>query len=542
MKPTTRLQLMKNTILISFALHLFGGAWIYAEDWPQWGGHDAGRNMYSPAKNLPDRFDPGAFKRGTEEIDLSTTTNVKWVAKLGSHALGNPTVANGRVFVGTNNETPRDPQHQKDRSILMCFNEETGEFLWQLVVPKLKSGIVNDYPGYGLFSSAKIEGDRVYLVTTRCEVLCLDVNGMANGNTGPYKDEAQYMVLDLDQPPATIGPKDADIIWRYDMMHELGVFPHNGSNCSPLIIGDRVYVNTSNGPDWSHINVPSPYSPSFIALNKQTGELEAEDDAGIGFRLLHGQWANPSAGHVNGRWLLFYGGGDGWCYAFDAEPVPGEDGESKLSTVWKLDCNPAEYRAKPYSQADGPSEIISTPVFYKNRVYVAIGQDPEHGEGVGNLVCIDATKEGDITQTGVIWSYHGIHRSMSTVSIDPETGLLFAADYSGYIHCLDADSGELHWIYAMKAHVWGSTLVADGKVYIGNQDGDFVILPARKDFDPKKEQPISETNLQAPIASTPIVANGVLYVASNTHLYAIQDPGSRTVVKDELSTVKLEKE
>ena len=80
-------------------------------DWPRWGGNDLGRNMYSAAKGLPDRFDPGKPKPGTEDIDLSTTKNVKWVARLGSQAYGNVVVSGGRVFIGTNNENPRDPAH-----------------------------------------------------------------------------------------------------------------------------------------------------------------------------------------------------------------------------------------------------------------------------------------------------------------------------------------------------------------------------------------------------------------------------------------------
>ena len=94
------------------------------------------------------------------------------------------------------------------------------------------------------------------------------------------------------KPKAKIGPKDADIIWRYDMMDELGVFPHNASNCSILIVGDIIiYVCTSGqavrtGP---HSNIPSPNSPSFIALDKKTGELLGEDDAKIGPHIFHGQ-------------------------------------------------------------------------------------------------------------------------------------------------------------------------------------------------------------------------------------------------------------
>ncbi|MFM7804515.1 MAG: PQQ-binding-like beta-propeller repeat protein, partial [Verrucomicrobiota bacterium] len=68
---------------------------------------------------------------------------------------------------------------------------------------------------------------------------------------------------------------------------------------------------------------------------------------------------------------------------------------------------------------------------------------------------------------------------VSSVSIDPSTGLLFIGDFSGFVHCLDAETGKLHWVYDMKAHMWGSTLAADGKVYVGDEDGDFVVLAAK---------------------------------------------------------------
>src|SRR5207244_5022213 len=134
------------------------------------------------------------FKSGTEEVETKGVKNLKWVAKIGSQSYGNVTVAAGKVFIGTNNENPRDQRHQGDRSILMVFDEKSGEFLWQLVVPKLASGKVNDWENLGLLSSPTVEGDRVYLVTSRCEVICLDVNGFANGNDGPFKDEGQYYV------------------------------------------------------------------------------------------------------------------------------------------------------------------------------------------------------------------------------------------------------------------------------------------------------------------------------------------------------------
>lgn len=508
----------------------------FAEDWPRWGGNDPGRNMYSSATGLPDHFNVGKFKPNGEEVDMSTTKNVKWAAQLGSQAFGNVVVSGGKVFIGTNNENPRDPQHQGDRSILLCFDEKTGEFLWQLVIPKLASGKVNDWEGLGLLSSPCVEGNRLYVVTSRCEVLCLDTEGMANGNDGPFTDEAQY-VAGPGKPKAKIGPKDADIIWRYDMMDELGVFPHNASNCSILVVGDLIYVCTSNGQDWTHSNIPSPNSPSFIALNKKTGQLVGEDDAQIGPHIFHGQWSSPSTGVVNGKQLIFFGGGNGFCYAFDATPVK-EGDTSYLKTAWKYDCNPPERWAKDqahkYPGAEGPSEINATPVFYKNRVYVAVGQDPEHGEGVGNLTCIDATKTGDVTKTAKIWSYDKIHRSLSTVSIDPKTGLLFVGDFSGFLHCLDAETGQLYWTHDMKAHIWGSTLVADGKVYVGDEDGDLVVLAVSKE-----KKIISTTNLGAAIYSTPVVANGSIFVGSQTHLYSFYDESKNPALKDQPSKLDL---
>ena len=493
-------------------------------DWKRWGGSDNSGNMYSIEKNAPVEFDIG--KRNEKgEIDLSSTKNVKWIAKLGSQSYGNVTIAKGRVFIGTNNEFPRDERHIGDRSILLCLSEQTGELLWQLVITKHPAGKAIDWDNLGLLSSPTIEDDRVYIVTTRGEVLCLDINGMRNGNDGPFTNEADYVVQDTGLPPVKPTEKDADIIWRFNMLDDLGVLPHNAANGSVLILGNISYTTTSNGVEPNHTYVPFPFAPSVIALNKVTGELIAEDDTQNGMNIFHGQWSSITSGKVNGKNLIFFGGGDGWLYALDAEPVK-KDGKNVLPVVWKADCNPEEYKFKnglpiKHPDPEGPSEIVATPVFYKNRVYVAIGQDPEHGEGVGRLTCWDATKTGDITKSGLIWDFREIKRSLSTVSIDYETGLLFIADFSGFVYCLDAENGKLYWTFDMKSHVWGSTLVADGKVYIADEDGDFVILPARKDFNPKKDKPIFETNLNEPCYATPVFANGVLYVSTPSYLYAI---------------------
>jgi len=488
-------------------------------DWPMW-GRTPDRNMIGEAKNLPVNVEPGDYVSGTDDIDPSTTENVLWVAKLGSQAYGNVTVAGGKVFAGTNNESPRDPKQLGDRGVLMAFNEENGEFEWQLLIPKLGAGKVSDWEYVGLCSSPAVEGNKVYVVTNRGEAVCLDLNGLANGNDGPFQDEANYMSADGNPVELTNG--HADILWIYDMREELGVFPHNVSSCSPLVVDDLLYVSTSNGVDWSHNNIPAPFSPALVALNKTTGELVGEEASQVSERVLHASWSSPAYGDINGTPLIIWGGGDGICYGFEPKPVVGSEGYEILNEVFRYDANPPEYRMKggkpiKYATYPGPSEIISTVVVHDNKAFALIGQDPEHGDGVGMLSAIDASMKGDITGKA-IWTYKDIGRTVSTPSI--YNGMIFVAEYDGDIHCLDLDTGKVNWVHATDSRIWGSTLVADGKVYLPNEDGQLVVLAATKE----KEE-LATVEFFTPIYSSPVVAKDVLYVATQTHLYALKKGG-----------------
>ncbi|MGE5607945.1 MAG: PQQ-binding-like beta-propeller repeat protein [Bacillota bacterium] len=499
------------------------GASVRAEDWPQW-GRDGSKNAVSPEKGLVSSFEPGKFKADGEEIDPATTKNIKWIARLGSAAYGNPTVAGGRVFVGTNNEPAKDPKYQGDYGIVQCLEEGSGKLLWQLAVPKLAAGKNCDYEQVGICSSPAVDGDRVYLVTSRCEVICLDVNGLANGNDGPFKEEGQY-VAGPGKPPIEVGPKDADILWRFDMRDELGAFPHQMTASSVLVAGDRLYVTTSNGRDWTRKHIPSPDAPALICLDRRTGQLLGQERSGISRRAFLSNWSSPALGKVNGQDLIIFGGGDGICYGFDPVPVKGADGIGVLKEIWRYDCNPPQRRVrdgKPskYGDPKGPNEIIATPVFHNGRVYVATGQNPEQGDGAGCLSCIDPAKVGDITTGGKIWADEEMPRSLSNVAI--ADGLLYHVDYAGIVRCYDAENGKLYWQHDTETRVWGSPLVADGKVYLGGESGAFVILAAGKE-----KRVIGQMTFESPIFSSAIVANGVLYVATEKHLYAIQEGGKR---------------
>lgn len=494
-------------------------------DWPTW-GRDATRNMVSPAKGISLDFKPGDIGPDGKPID---TEGLKWYAELGSQAYGSATVHGGKVFVGTNNEKPRDPNVTGDHSVVMCFDEKTGEFLWQLAAPKLDAGKINDWEYLGICSSVAVEGKYGYVVTNRCEVLCLDLEGMADGNDGPFQDEGKYVVGGLEKVNTVeaqeLDKKTADIVWGFDMRTELGVFPHNISSNTVTITDKYIWVATSNGVDWSHLNIPSPQAPTFIALDKKTGQLVGEEAEDISPHTLHCNWSTSSHGMIAGKDTVVFGGGDGIVYGFDANEFTTEkDGDDEfqlLKALWKVDVCPKEYRfdenGEPikYATYPGPSEMISSPVIYNDKVYAVIGQDPEHGEGVGAITCIDPSK--GTGQDAIVWQFKEISRSISTPSI--VDGLVYAADYSGRVFCLDAETGEKYWMYDTLSHIWSSTLYLDGKILIANEDGELVALKAGKEMEE-----IKTISFPSPIYASCLVANGTLYVMTQTHLYAFGQP------------------
>ncbi|MCU1265843.1 MAG: Pyrrolo-quinoline quinone repeat-containing protein [Acidobacteria bacterium] len=446
-------------------------------DWPMWGG-SPDRNMVSNMKGLPTTW------------DVKTKKNVKWVAQLGSQSYGNVVVAGGQVYVGTNNEGVRDPKVTGDKGILMAFREADGEFLWQAVSDKLVAGRVNDWPYQGVCSSPLVEGDKLYYVTNRAELVALDTKGFRDGkNDGPYTDEKLK------------GEKDADVLWKFDMMEEVGSLPHNMANSSPVSFGDLLYVSTSNGQDESHVNIPSPKSPAIIAVSKTTGKLVWEDNS-VFDRILHGQWSSPTVGKIGGVDMVIHAQGDGWIRGYEA--LTGKK-------LWEFDTNPKD-SVWPKTR----NELISTPVIYEDRVYIANGQDPEHGEGVGHMYCIDATKRGDITKDGLVWHYDKIRRSISTPAI--KDGIVYEADFSGFLHALDAKTGQPFWTHDLFAAIWGSPILIDGKIYLGDEDGDVVILQ-----EGKTKKVLSEVNMGSSVYSTPVPANGTLYISNRNQLYALAE-------------------
>jgi outer membrane protein assembly factor BamB len=482
---------------------------VYADDQSQWGRRYS-RNMVSDETGLPEALDP------------ATGENIKWVANLGAQTYSTPVVSGCRVLIGTNNDRPRNPQHKGDRGVLLCLDEEDGSLCWQLVVPKLTPALYRDWPRSGICSPATVEGDRVYIVSNRGEVMCLDLHGLTNGNDGPYKDEGRHMTA-RNAEPEEVSETDADIIWLFDMQAEAGVHQHDAAHSSILLHGRFLYVNTSNGLNDKHQFIPATDAPSLIVLDKMTGRLAAQDAEHIGPRIFHSTWSSPAAGEVNGRSMVFFCGGDGVCYAFEAlQTVPETASVPKLKKLWQFDCDPTAPKENVHqylrNHRESPSNIKSMPVFHKGRVYITYGGDIWWGKNRSWLKCIDATNTDDLTNSDELWSYELNGHCCSTPSVQDD--LIFVTDCEGYIHCVDAETGKPFWNHDAGDEIWASTLVADGKVYIGTRRGNFWVFAASKN-----KKIISSIKLDSPIHGSPVAANGVLYIATMKNLYAVKASG-----------------
>ncbi|MEO8498197.1 MAG: PQQ-binding-like beta-propeller repeat protein, partial [Planctomycetota bacterium] len=160
-------------------------------DWNQWGGTSY-RNNTPIGKDIPIEWEVGDFDRKTGDWISDKAVNIKWVAAVGSQTYGNPVIAGGHVYVGTNNGKgwlKRYPSNI-DLGCLLAFSEADGSFLWQDSSEKLPTGFVHDWPLQGICCAPYVEGDRLWYVTSRGEVKCLDTAGYHDGeDDGPVQNQ-----------------------------------------------------------------------------------------------------------------------------------------------------------------------------------------------------------------------------------------------------------------------------------------------------------------------------------------------------------------
>ena len=371
---------------------------------------------------------------------------------------------------------------------LLCFDEQTGRFRWQHLTPRIGERHV-DFGGCS-GSTPLVEGERLWFITNRWEVICLDI--------GPLLK-------------ATGEPRE---VWKLDMRRDLKVLPFSTVMSPSLrcMIGasyqGKIYVITGNGVDETRRNVPAPQAPSLVCIDKDSGKVIWSDNS-PGKEILMGQWSSPLVAEINGKAQVIAPQGDGWIRSFEA--VSGK-------LIWKCDLN-----KKSSTFPIDRNPIIAVPVLYQGRIYVTPGQDRERGEGPSALWCLDPAKEGDISEElddgplpekpgqdsfplggprkgrpnpncGVVWKFDRVaappgkkpprmdQMGRTVASVTAADGLVIVPAFDGFVHCLDASTGKRLWVFDAEASIEGSPLICDGKIYIADEDGNVTVLALSREL------------------------------------------------------------
>lgn len=458
--------------------------------------------MLPAAQALPAAAEPPAAINATDALrptgnppvdwDPASGRNIVWSTPLGNETFGRPVVAGDQVYVGTDNAQRLNPACQDACGVLLAFGSKDGEFRWQDAAPRVKRGL-REFLLPSTTGAACVDGDRLYYVTAECQLRCLDTQGFQDSeNDGPFQEET------------FVGIGSSDIIWELDMCARLGVFPHEASNSEVAVVGGLLVVCTSNGRNEGHTRVPSPRAPSLIAVNKHSGEVVWRA-SGRAEQLLHGQWSSPVVAWVGGRAQVLFGGGDGWLRAFDA--ATGRE-------IWSFDGNPAEAEWRPRPGVFSRNSIIAAPLYQDGRVFLAMGEDPSHGNGPSLLYALSPNGQGDVTQSRRLWTCREVGRVVGTPVA--QDGLLYVGDLGGTLFCLEQATGAVVWKRDTDAAIWGCLLLTKDRLYVGNEDGVMTVLRAGR----RKEE-LAKIEMDAPLYARPALVGDTLWAATANRLYQI---------------------
>lgn len=478
-------------------------SWASAEDWPM-----RGRSR----DHNPVSLEQGAPLDWQIHSDEHKPRNIRWSVSTSGYAFGGPVVANGLVWSGGSNSNPLVPSVNGDRGVLACFRESDGKFLYQYTASRLAK-YTNDWPMNGLSGSPLIERGRLWFITNRREVVCLDIAALQRGD-GPAKE-----------------------LWKYDLVAEHGVVPASpqihwhDTVGSVAIHNDLLFVPTGNGVAVDHpgaTKIKAPQSPAIVCLRKDDGMLVWKDhsagDTGYG-----GHHASPLVVETSGEVQVIHPQADGWVRSYAAEC-------GKL--VWQFDTNYKEGKWDWTSHERSKSVVTATPVFADGRVYFAQGRDHEFRKKFGRMFCIDPTRRGDISpelddgqgrgkpnpNSGLIWEFTNqtgdpsARLEETNASAAVAAGLVIIPDASGKVHCLDAITGHRYWAHDLSAQVFGDPLIVDRKIYVGDDNGNVTVFKLSKTLEL-----LATREMNQQIISPPVFANKTLYIQTMSTLHAIQE-------------------
>ena len=333
--------------------------------------------------------------------DIETGRNVAWSVPLGGDAFGRPVVADGVVYVGTDNALQRDPRFPDPCGVLAAFRASDGTFLWQDLAPRVDRGL-GEFLLPSTTSAPYVEGGRLYYVTAECQLRCLDVSGGADPprvGARPVRPARRLPARIVQQRRAPPG-RPAD---RLDFQRA-----EPGAHARPLAAGAE----------------PRRGRQADRRGRLAGGRRRRARAARAVVQPGRDQRRGADAGPLRRRRRV----------APAYEPRTGEES-------WRFDGNPKDARSLAAPGVLSRGAIIASPVYGDGRVFIAMGDDPSHGDGPSLLHALrPSDAAGDVTDTHRLWTSRDVGRVVGAPVVDG--GLLYVGDLGGRLTCLDAATGS----------------------------------------------------------------------------------------------------
>ncbi|MCA9050074.1 MAG: PQQ-binding-like beta-propeller repeat protein [Planctomycetaceae bacterium] len=408
-----------------------------------------------------------------ETWNPETKENLLWESPIGGRAA--PIIIDGRVYLDCRTEhnvAAGNPELIHAQEQVVCRDAATGEVIW---VDKFN------------VSQTDIPAPRVGWASM--------VGDPSTGNVYLHSVSGVFRCYD----------RDGKVLWEHALGEEYGkISGYGGRTQTPIIDEDRIIVGFF-GLNWGRNAVPPPKS-AYYAFDKNTGDLLWVSL--FGGRPLDTSYSNPVVAVVDGQRLLIAGGADGGIHAINARTG---------QFVWTFDLSKRGLNA--------------TPVVDGNLVYISHGEDNVDSLEFGRVQCIDARGTGNITKTNSVWRRDGIKAGYIALVVDD--GVLYVVADTGKLHAFDSKSGEEHWEFSLGTVGKGSPVIADGKMYVMEVNGNIHILKVSRD----KCQSLSRATITAAngegldeIYATPAISDGRIFFVTRDRTFCIggSNAGERT--------------
>jgi outer membrane protein assembly factor BamB len=372
---------------------------------------------------------------------------------------------------------------------------------------------------YGGRSGPVVFGDRVYLHTAvgtgdtaqervvaldantgklvwehRSNVFHSDVPAHRGGWASPSVDPATGLVYTLGAGGLLTALTPAGKVqWQRSMSEEFGLIStHGGRTVSPLIDG-RLVIVSALSVAWGDLGRGGN---RWYAFDKATGT-----PVWISSPQKKHYDTNMSPGivtTVDGVRLLIVGGTDGTFHGLKVNT-----GEP----VWEFEIS--------------KRAILTGPVLKGTTAYITHSEENLDTSEMGMLAALDIGGTGTLTaKSNTAWFHHGFQGGFASPVADGER--LYVVDNGAILGAFDLKTGAMAWQKTLGTIQKSSPVLADGKLYIGTENGKFYILkPSATGVEVLDEDWLGSEQAPEPVYGSPAVSGGRVFVTSSDATYAI---------------------